>query len=295
MLDSLLPLHHFSERRMRDMPFQIGRIEDMPAMARSPQPHRHTFYEIFCISNGSGSHYIDFEAYPILPNTLYFISPGQVHFWRIDQSVTGYAMLFTEDFMATNLIEQITLRSVDFFHRIDHQPRLSIESKEVGVFHELCQHMLQEYQSSAFGRLAIVQSLFLIFLVQAQRQYKNASASVHISSGERLIEDYYRLIDLHFHDKKTVREYAALLSITPNHLTDTTRRILGVSASRLIDQRIIVEAKRLLAHSEQTIAQICQELHFDDQSYFTRFFKRATAQTPTGFRRTIREKYQESP
>jgi len=180
-----------------------------------------------------------------------------------------------------------------FFHRADNRPYLVIPPADAVSFHEICFQLLREYRDTAYGRLTILQSLLNIFLVHAQRYYSHSHlASVETSVADNLIEAYIRLIDLHFIDKQQVHDYAALLGVTPVHLTDSCRQLMGIPASQLIFQRVIVEAKRLLAYSDQTIAEIGYALNFNDPSYFARFFKRESGLTPIAFRRDIREKYQ---
>ncbi|MBZ0278819.1 MAG: helix-turn-helix transcriptional regulator [Anaerolineae bacterium] len=292
MSNPVLPLHEFKKQQPVDVPFRMGQIEKMSAIARTPTPHRHTFYEIFWVTGGSGSHIIDFEPYAIQPDTLYFITPGQVHSWDVIIPTTGYALLFTEDFLPISQVEPIHLRSLDFFHHVNHRPVLHIAPEYTRPFHDICQNLLQEYMGSAYGRSSILQSQLHLLLVHAQRHYASSGTSAALSNVDRLVENYMRLIDMHFRERQQVHEYAGLLGVTPGHLTDTTRERTGMPASQFIYRRITMEAKRLLAYSEQTVAEIGFELNFDDPSYFTRFFRRECGITPTEFRRNIREKYQ---
>jgi len=286
-----IPLHKFSRKRSQGLQFQIAQMETLPDVARASYAHRHTFYEIFWVTSGVGTHIIDFEDYPVEANALYFITPGQVQAWTIERSVTGYALLFTDDFLISNQLEHSFLRSFDFFHRIDHSPMLRTTAEQVQPFHTICAHMHDEYMRDQLGRVTILQSLLQIFLIHAQRCYSAPTATLETTAGSALAQQFVRLIDLHFHDKQTVQAYADLLSITAGHLTDTTREVYGVSASQLIRQRLIVEAKRLLVHSEQTISEISAALRFVDPSYFARFFKRETKTTPRAFREKFRGKY----
>jgi AraC-like DNA-binding protein len=215
-----------------------------------------------------------------------------VHSWAIERPLTGYVLLFTEDFLSGRLFDGITPRSFDFFHRVDHRPCLTLSPQDARPFHDLCGHMAHEYDGQAYGRLTVLQASLHIFLIHAQRHYLQRQVSVKRSTADHLVEDYIRLIDLHFREHKQVRDYAAMLGITVGHLTDTVRHKLGIPASQLIYRRILLEAKRLLAYSDQTIAEICFALQFDDPSYFTRFFRREGGLTPTAFRQQIREKYQ---
>lgn len=285
-----VPLHHFSQQREQDIPFEIGRIETLPAAARSAQPHRHSFYEILWITGGSGEHHIDFERYPIQPETLYFISPGQVHFWTITQPLNGFALLFTEAFLPAT-VDQIGLRRFAFFHRFDHPPLLHIATEDARPFHELCDHMLTEYSGSGYGRLTLVQSLINILLIFAQRHYTARDSRRDLTAPERLVDDYIRLVDEQFATQQQVNAYATLLGVTAGHLSETVRDKTGLTASQVIHRRLALEAKRLLTYSDKTVAQIAYALQFDDPSYFARFFRRETGTAPGAFRQTIREKY----
>jgi AraC-like DNA-binding protein len=291
MPSTLLPTHEFSSEKKRDIPFEIGRIEHFPSIARSGKPHRHTFYEVFFIHKGLGVHSIDFVDYPIHPRTLYFISPGQVHFWRIEQELFGVAILFTEDFLLGNVVEPLTARSFAFFDRVDHTPYLHISQNENLLFDELYIDMFHEYNDDAYGRLTVLQSLLRILLIRAQRLYTQGTAALPFSTTDHLVNTFIRLIDIHYQEHQQVQKYAALLGVTPGHLTEVVRERTGRSASQHIYQRVALEAKRLLAYSDKTIAEIAFMLSFSDPSYFTRFFRRESGLTPTQYRLTIREKY----
>jgi AraC family transcriptional activator of pobA len=129
-------------------------------------------------------------------------------------------------------------------------------------------------------------------LIQAQRLYHVKATPAKVGAGEALVQQFIRQIDRHYLTRQSVQEYADLLAVTAGHLSDSTREVLGVPASYLIHQRLIVEAKRLLLHTEQSAGEIGQQLGFSDPSYFARFFKRETKLSPRVFRDSFRKKYQ---
>jgi len=137
-----------------------------------------------------------------------------------------------------------------------------------------------------------LQSYLRVFLIQSQRLIARQRTIENIASSGSLVENYIQLIDLHFLQKQRVGEYADMLGVTPGHLTDTTREKLGIPAGNLIQRRILLEAKRLLTYSEQNVGEIAFALNFTDPSYFARYFRRETGQSPTTFRTQTREKYQ---
>ena len=114
-----IPLYHFRLPQNEVIPFEIKRLEQLPPFVFSGRPVRVSFYEVLWITSGAGQRTIDFQTYPIQPNTMYFVTPGQVHSWNIQEPVTGFAILFTSDFL---LLEQDFLRRFDFFHHIHSSP-----------------------------------------------------------------------------------------------------------------------------------------------------------------------------
>jgi AraC-like DNA-binding protein len=291
MTGSNLPIHQFSSQKKRDLPFEILQIETLPEIARTPLPHRHTFYQVFWIVSGSGHHSIDFDPCPIVPRTLYFISTGQVHFWQIEQPLSGYVILFTEEFLPGSAYEPVTPRTFSYFHRPEYSPMLTLPAEHARPFDELCQHMLQEFQGRAFGRLSVLQAQLRILLVLAERHYLDHNGLGSPSVADLLVKNYLGLIDLHFRELHHVSDYAARLGVTPGHLTDMTRETTGLSAGKFIHRRIILEAQRLLAWSEDNVSEIALALNFDDPAYFSRFFRRECGMTPSRFRDDIRKKY----
>jgi len=106
-----------------------------------------------------------------------------------------------------------------------------------------------------------------------------------------LIDRFRQLVEAHFLTHQTVQAYAEILGITANHLSESAKAATGLPAGALIRQRLLLEAKRLLVHTDQSVQQIAECLSFQDPSYFGRFFKRETGQSPSAFRNTIRRKY----
>jgi len=150
--------------------------------------------------------------------------------------------------------------------------------------------LLAEFASRAPWRREMLRARLTILLLRlgrvARRQeVRAAPVSSSVARFQALIDDRFRRLH-------RVAEYARLLALTPGHLNDLTKAATGQTASALIESRVILEAKRLLAHSEATTAEIAAHLGFRDPSYFGRFFRRHVHRSPGAFRAAIREKYQ---
>lgn len=282
-----------------DVPFEIGRLETTHRLSTSTRPHRHRFYQIIWIVDGAGVHAADFEEHVIQPQTVFLISPGQVHAVRVDRALSGYMLLFTADFLALDGLAAGTTDAMDaidapaglpFFRPGIANPALALTGEEAGRLRTVAEDLLAEFASRAAWRRDMLRARLAVLLlglarIARRQEVRVAPLAPSVARFQALVDDRFR----HLH---RVADYAGLLGLTPGHLNDLAKAATGQTASALIDARLALEAKRLLAHSEATMAEVAAALGFRDPSYFGRFFRRHADQSPGAFRAAIREKYQ---
>jgi AraC-like DNA-binding protein len=278
------------------VPFEIGRLETTHRLHTTTRPHRHRFYEIIWVVDGAGVHAVDFEEHAIGPQTVFLFSPGQVHVVRVDRPLSGYMLLFTADFLAldspaadaTNATNATA--ALPFFRPGVANPVLTLTDGEAQQLRAAAEDLLCEYASSAPWRREMLRARFQTLLLTLARVARRQP--VRAAPTTSTVARFQALVAEHFRRVHRVAAYARLLAVTPGHLNDLTRAATGHTASALIDARLVLEAKRLLAHSDATTAEIAAHLGFPDPSYFGRFFRRHAGQSPGAFRATIHEKYQ---
>ncbi|MBL0309309.1 MAG: helix-turn-helix domain-containing protein [Bacteroidetes bacterium] len=251
--------------------------------------HRHDHFALFLISAGKGNHVIDFESFELKPNRLFFISPGQVHAWGELEDVSGFILLFSNDFF-TAALQYIELRDYLFYNTLEKQSYLDLNEEESKYFIGLFKRIEDEQNNPANYSLNIIRSLLNIILFQLTRIYEQTfPIEKSTESVDYRVSEFEKLVREHYKTKKAVSEYAELLFITPNYLNAICKKTKGKVAGELIRDRIMIEAKRLLAHSDLTVAEIAFELNFEDNSYFGRFFKKYDGKTPAHFRKEVRK------
>lgn len=264
----------------------------MPRAALSKFPHRHSFYEILYVKEGKGTHVIDFEHYPIQPPSLYFISPGQVHFWQQDEPINGRIILFTGDFLFLTPPNKSVLPELEFFHSLDRHPHLLIKEDQMPVILQLIENLEMEYESTGTGKASVLRAYLHILLIHIQRFYEAAhrhDASTHASA---LLRRFKRLVSENCICWRSIEAYAGRIGVSAGHLRDTVKAATGMTPGQIIRQTVALEAKRLLIHTDLTVAEIGYSLSFEDPSYFGRFFKRETDLSPRLFRELTRKRYQ---
>jgi AraC-like DNA-binding protein len=145
--------------------------------------------------------------------------------------------------------------------------------------------MLEEFdKKDADFKMDILRGMLSIILVRLSRVVPRSFNEGVSKHNLVLMRQFEILIEQHFRDKRLPKEYAELMFVTPNHLNALTNSVVGKSAGELIRDRILLEAKRLLVNSDLMISQIAESLNFEDNAYFTRFFKKYLGVTPEGFR-----------
>lgn len=249
-------------------------------------PHRHRFYHLVYFTQGKGHHTIDFDRFPVRPHQLYAMVPGQVHHWAFDEEVDGYVLNFSVSFFQSFLLRPDYIDEFPFFQGVAQQSvvdiPVSLQATLTGLFEEMVE-LASVLGARNLDRLRVL--ILKLFLDVTSVQ--EATTPVPLSYSTTLLRNFRKLVDRHFTELRLPRDYAALLYITPNHLNAVCSDLLGLSAGEVIRNRIALEAKRLLVNPERSIAEIAYMLNFEDNSYFTKFFKKNTGVTPEAFRKSL--------
>ena len=220
---------------------------------------------------------------------MYFLAPGQVsRVISFDKETEGYCLAFDTDYFLLCLKNQVQLCFYPFF-QIDKYPLLHLTKSQWEKFESLQAKIAFEYENRADLNDDLLTKLYLnILLIEIERLYKlKATSSRGESSRKKLIASKFRqLVEKNFLTVRKVSDYAGTLFISPNYLNDTVREVMGQSASEMIQDRIVLEAKAQLVQTELTVNQISYQLQFNDTSYFCRFFRKHTGVSPQAFRET---------
>jgi len=270
------------------MNVDIRRLQDHIAnMEGLVFPHRHDFYNLIYIVQGSGTHDIDFKRFTVVPNQLFFMNDNQVHEWDLSADVRGFTMFFKKEFYT--VAEPIfSIPHLPFFHNTSNEAQMVVfEKEEADVFEHYFEDILAEFQKGHAHSEAIIKTLLKIMLIRSLRvhqpQYQSSGSSL-INTKIGLFE---ALIEKNYSTMKGVKDYAAVMNMTPNYLNAICTRVLGKNAGEMIRDRIFLEAKRLLVHSSLSICEMAYSLGYDDCSYFIRMFKKSVGQTPEQYRNQI--------
>ena len=278
-------LQNFSSPDAKSRQFQIE-VFDAKRHFAVMYPHRHDFFEVLYISKGSGFHVIDNNKYEIKPPCIFFMSPGQAHKFELSSDIDGFIYIFTSDFYLLHQINQNRLLEFPFFFTIQrNNPPLALSNPEdVRFFKSLFLKGIGELTKEGGFSEEVLRSLLDLILVYSSSLYPVDDSLLNKGKGHILVKRFYQLVEENYQNNISVNDYASMLNITANHLTQILKQLTGKTTNDVLQAKQMLEIKRLLVHTNLGVSEIAQQLNFADQSYFTKFFKKITGVTPMKFR-----------
>ena len=278
-------LHNFSSPERKSQQFQVE-VFDANRHFAVKYPHRHDFFEVLYLMRGSGFHVIDGNKYEIKPPCVFFMSPGQAHKLELSSDIEGYIFIFTADFYLINRSNQNSLIEFPFFFTVhqDNPPLFFENSGDVVFLEKLFVQAISELEKNGNKAIEILRSVLDLILTTCAARYKLFDYAEAKGKGHILVKRFYSLVEENKQKNLSLNDYAALLMVSPNHLTQTLRKLTGKTSIQIIKSKQILEIKRMLVHTNLTVTEIASQLNFLDQSYFSKFFKRETGISPLQYR-----------
>ncbi len=240
-----------------------------------------TYFLVVLFIKGSGIHYIDEVPYPIAEKQLHFLFPGQHHHW-----VTGPETLAHKIVVGKGIFESFT--SIDELHfiRYNLHPVFKLsDTKFLAVNHEMSS--IERDLTIITGDQSwreIVKLRMDVLAMMMKHEVESHIKDTLLAGTPNLVRDFWNLINKYYTRHKAVNWYAAKLNISANYLNILCRKHLNITASGMLNQRLMQEAKNQLRFSEKTVKEITFELGFESVSMFSTFFKKKSGFSPTEYR-----------
>jgi AraC family transcriptional activator of pobA len=241
---------------------------------------------ILCL-NGTYIENINHFLVHITAKTLHLVAPHTTAvFTQASEDLQLYLVLYNDEFIRDSLIRVAMIENL--LEPEFGQPALcNLEGGSLGLIHGLFQKIEKEYQSQQAHQKQMIHLFFIELMLEASRTNTACSKKTlrHASRPKTLINQFKKLIELHFLELRTVQQYADLLFVTAKHLSEVVKHGTGLTPLHLIHNRIFQEAGYWLCASELTIKEIAEKLNFDTSSHFSRFFKQYSGYNPTDYQR----------
>ena len=278
-------LDNFSSPERKSQQFQVE-VFDTKRHFSVKYPHRHDFFEVLYLMKGSGFHVIDANKYEIQPPCVFFMSPGQAHKLELSSDIEGYIFIFTADFYLLNQSNQNSLIEFPFFYTLhqENPPLLLVNENDIRFLETLFRQAISETKNSHDFTLELLRSVLDVILTTCAARYKVNENLLNKGKGQILVKRFFHLIEENNQKNLSMSDYARMIGVTPNHLTQTVKQLTGKTSTQIIKAKQLLEIKRLLVHTNLNVSEIANQLNFEDQSYFTKFFRRETGITPLQYR-----------
>jgi len=271
----ILGINEFQLNLGSDSSFQYHEICGVGFIEK---PHKHDFFVFLLFERGSGTHTIDFIEHSVTEKQLHLLFPDQVHSWNLGAETAAFQI------MVSRQIFETFANSLKFdLVMYQKHPVLNLYP---GVFQKLL-YEFRAIQSELFLKPIlwdIVRSRCRIIAQMVSREAEQIFEDLKVYCAKPVLFEYQSMIDTYYKEEKSVAFYAEKLNISPNYLNILCKKHLYRSATSLIHNRLILEAKRLLLISKKSIKEIAYELGFYDLAYFSKFFKNQTGMPPRDFK-----------
>ncbi|MFC1503429.1 helix-turn-helix domain-containing protein [Pseudomonadota bacterium] len=248
------------------------------------KPHRVSFNAIIYIVKGQGEHHIDHKLYRYKPGTIMFLSQYQVHHFDYNPDIEGYVASFKDEILYYGNDDpyeckiKTALENVNCIYDTDE--------KNGFYFEQLSQEYLNQ-QDNLSGEI-IRSTMRTVMLKTLVRHYQSCLTHQNRSPDALDFMRLRELIESHYTVTRTVADYARMMGKTTKKINQIVKDNTGRTGKELIDDRVMLEAKRLLAYSQYSITNIAVILGFNEATNMTKFFRCHTELTPKEFRELCR-------
>lgn len=242
------------------------------------KPHKHDFFLFMLFEQGSGLHTIDFVNHHVDGGQLHLLFPEQIHKWELGEETHAHQLMISRSIFET-LANSLRFSLILY----QNYPVINLSADAYGKILYEFQRIRSELAKPIILWEIINARIRLIALMlseEAETLFNNQT----VYQTKPVLFRYRSLIDMHYKKEKLVGFYANQLNISANYLNMLCKKHFHVSATALIHERLILEAKRILLTTERPIKAIAFDLGFYDVAYFSKFFKNQTHITPRAFR-----------
>lgn len=245
------------------------------------------YYGIFCF-HGEGSFEVDSIPYQFRGNVILFLSPYQNFKW-LGTDITAIRLLqFHGDYYCIEYHKKEVACNGLLFNNIYSNPHILVSTevfKEIALIFKKVEREKEAHHS--FSEAIIKSYIQLILALCSKEKSKHAENMESDAIRDKHLVEFQELLEKHYKTERSQLFYASKLAITGNGLSKKIKKEYGKTFTQLISERVILEAKKLLHLTYRSIKEIASELNFDDEFYFSRYFKKATGLSPLHYRERV--------
>lgn len=247
------------------------------------QHQHHNLHQFFYIRNGGGKVSIDQSDYELSDNQVMSIPALTVHGFQFTPNTEGWVMTLPQIYLQNIVNSEVYLtKSVSQF-LIQGEMEENSAKEFVYIFESIEQAYTNNLPARNF-KLRSYTNLLISKIADLKPFGEGLNQSIP-KQKQNFVQEFQILINANFKKRQSVAEYSKSMGMTPTHLNRICKSVMNISPSGLIDERSILEAKRMLSYTAMTVAEISFELGFFDSAHFSKFFQNKTQISPSEFRK----------
>lgn len=241
-------------------------------------------FTILWMKSGFKTITIDYDNFDAQPGSIYFITPGRdirVEYLSIPE---GWILKFSRKIFNEQLKEHLVIKDVDLFSSLGQTPKIILSPKIGDRVHTITEMIDEMAGSQIPNREYAVLSLLKALLIYCDSKCNIRVRQENYSHGVKLTVRYKELVARHYHTHHKVSDYARMMNISTKYLSQVVKEVLNVPAKSVIDEQLVIHARRDLKFSNDSVKEIAFRLGFSDPFHFSNYFKRKVGSSPSEYR-----------
>ena len=242
------------------------------------------YFEIIFFKKGSGQLTLNYQKINVEDNSIIFISPFQKRQWKLDAEDFDFTVLaFKEDFLNEFFSDKLFTYRLSYFYQLEFPLNMQVEKENIDMYCVLLSEIKAELRKTRIDSVHIIRSLIYYLLQKLNRVYAEKHQLSLKNQDTNYAFQFKKLIETNIENKQRISDYTDLMGISRITLNKCVKDQFNVTATHLLKQRLLVEIKDYLIHSEMTVSQIAYKLNISEPNHLMRFFKSQTGMTTTEF------------
>ncbi|WP_339716695.1 helix-turn-helix transcriptional regulator [Cyclobacterium amurskyense] len=248
------------------------------------RPHRLDFFALLIVTEGTGTHQVDLKKYALRKGSVVKIAKNQVHAFQDDLNYQGYLVVFTEEFV----LKYFSRSSIEFLSHL-YNYHLSLPLVEKSSYNEsfLFDFLAALKSENQYAQMDILAKLLELYLLRLDQQTQGSFKRIIKNEFHQIFTNFKNLVEKNYTETRNVKDYADWLHISPKHLNHVVREVTLNTAKTFIDQYVILEIKRSILSTDNSLKEVAFSTGFEEVTNFTKFFKKHTGLSPKEFKTNI--------
>tara|TARA_R110002049_G_scaffold10422_6_gene51242 strand:- start:167 stop:1030 length:864 start_codon:yes stop_codon:yes gene_type:complete len=248
------------------------------------RPHRLDFFALLIVTEGTGTHQVDLKKYALQKGSVLKIAKNQVHAFHDDLNYQGYLVVFTEEFV----LKYFSRSSIEFLSHL-YNYHLSLPLVEKSSYNEsfLFDSLAVLKSENQYAQMDILAKLLELYLLRLDQQTQGTFTRIIKNEFHQIFTHFKNLVEKNHTETRNVKDYADWLHISPKHLNHVVREVTLNTAKTFIDQYVILEIKRSILSTDNSLKEVAFSTGFEEVTNFTKFFKKHTGLSPKEFKTNI--------